>query len=103
MVEWAGRGTIYPQIGYHFPRYCRMAHFLGSANFLRGIVLKAADGVATVQLADGAVSLAVPTRANLAAGVAVDVIFRPEDVTTHLEPAGGAIECTIEKVVSRAG
>ena len=54
-------------------------------------------------LADGAVEMRVPSRASLAAGAAVDVIFRPEDVTTHLDPAGGAIECAVERVVFQGG
>ena len=92
-----------PREVYGQPDHRTVAHFLGSANFLRGKVLEAADGLATVQLADSAASLAVPTRAKLAAGAAVDVIFRPEDVTTHLDPANGAIECTIERVVFQGG
>ncbi|MGZ5906652.1 MAG: ABC transporter ATP-binding protein [Reyranella sp.] len=92
-----------PREVYGQPNHRSVAHFLGSANFLRGTVLEAADGIATVQLADGAAPLAVPTRAKLAAGAAVDVIFRPEDATTHLDPANGAIECTIERVVFQGG
>jgi ABC-type Fe3+/spermidine/putrescine transport system ATPase subunit len=44
----------------------------------------------------------VPSRGH-ATGATVDVIFRPEDVTTHLDPAGGAIECAVERVVFQGG
>jgi iron(III) transport system ATP-binding protein len=88
-----------PREVYGQPDNRTVAHFLGSANFLRGRVVEVGDGLATVVLADGAVEMRVPSRASLAAGAAVDVIFRPEDVTTHLDPAGGAIECAVERVV----
>jgi iron(III) transport system ATP-binding protein len=91
-----------PREVYGQPDNRTVAHFLGSANFLRGRIVEAGDGLATVEMADGAVSIAVPSR-GLAAGAAVDVIFRPEDVTTHLDPAGGAIECTVERIVFLGG
>ena len=31
------------------------------------------------------------------------MIFRPEDVTTHLDPADGSIECAVERVVFQGG
>jgi iron(III) transport system ATP-binding protein len=92
-----------PREVYGQPDNRTVAHFLGSANFLRGRIVEAGDGLATVELADGAVSIAVPSRRGLAAGATVDVIFRPEDVTTHLDPAGGAIECAVERVVFQGG
>jgi iron(III) transport system ATP-binding protein len=91
-----------PREVYGQPDNRTVANFLGSANFLRGRIVAAGDGLATVVLADGAVSLAVPSR-GLAAGATVDVIFRPEDVTTHLDPAGGAIECAVERIVFQGG
>jgi iron(III) transport system ATP-binding protein len=91
-----------PREVYGQPDNRTVAHFLGSANFLRGRVVEAGDGVATVELADGAVSISVPSRGH-ATGATVDVIFRPEDVTTHLDPAGGAIECAVERVVFQGG
>jgi ABC-type Fe3+/spermidine/putrescine transport system ATPase subunit len=92
-----------PSEVYGQPDNPTVAHFLGSANFLRGRVVEAGDGLATVELEEGAVSLAVPTRADLAAGAAVDVIFRPEDVTAHFDPASGAIECAVERVIFQGG
>ena len=92
-----------PREVYGQPDNRTVADFLGSANFLRGKVVETSDGLATVALAEGAVSISVPSRGGLAAGAAVDVIFRPEDVTTHLDPAGGAIECAVERVVFQGG
>ena len=92
-----------PREVYGQPDNRTVAHFLGSANFLRGRIVEASNGLATVALADGAVSIAVPSRGDLAAGATVDLIFRPEDVTTHLDPAGGAIECAVERVVFQGG
>ena len=68
-----------------------------------GKVVETSDGLATIALADGAVSISVPSRGGLAVGATVDVIFRPEDATTHLDPAGGAIECAVERVVFQGG
>ena len=92
-----------PRAVYGRPDNRTVADFLGSANFLRGRIVEAGDGLATVELAEGALSISVPSRAGLAAGAAVDVIFRPEDVTTPLDPAGGAIECAVERVVFQGG
>ncbi len=36
-------------------------------------------------------------------GAPVDVIFRPEDATTHLDPVDGAIECAVERIVFQGG
>src|SRR5262245_31618207 len=66
-----------------------VASFLGSANFLRGKIVEARHGIAMVALVDGASTIEVPSRGALPPGTTVDVIFRPEDVTTSLEPAGG--------------
>src|SRR5262245_27431756 len=79
------------------------ANFLGSANILRGKVVEVRDGLATVALDGGADTMDVPSRASLSPGAAVDVIFRPEDVTTRLDPADGAIECAVERVVFQGG
>ena len=92
-----------PREVYGRPTNRTVADFLGSANFLRGRVVEAHDGVATVALAGGASTLHVPSRAALAAGTTVDVIFRPEDVTTRLDPSDGAIECVLERVVFQGG
>jgi iron(III) transport system ATP-binding protein len=92
-----------PREVYGQPDNRTVAHFLGSANFLRGRIIEAGDGLATVALAEGAVEIRVPSRAALSAGAAVDIIFRPEDVTTHLDPAAGAIECAVERVVFQGG
>ena len=45
----------------------------------------------------------VPSRAALSAGASVDVIFRPEDVTTSLDPSESAIECAVERIVFQGG
>jgi len=92
-----------PREVYGRPIDRTVADFLGSANFLRGRVVEAQDGVATVALNGGASTVHVPSRAGLAAGATVDVIFRPEDVTTHLDPSDGAIECVLERVVFQGG
>jgi iron(III) transport system ATP-binding protein len=91
-----------PREVYGQPDNRTVADFLGSANFLRGRIVETSDGLATVALADG-VSISVPFRGGLAAGAAVDVIFRPEDATTHLDPAVGTIECAVERVVFQGG
>jgi iron(III) transport system ATP-binding protein len=91
-----------PREVYGQPDNRTVANFLGSANFLRGRIVAAGDGLATVVLADGAVSIDVPSR-GLAAGATVDVIFRPEDVTTRLDPANGSIECAVERIVFQGG
>jgi iron(III) transport system ATP-binding protein len=92
-----------PREVYGRPANRTVADFLGSANFLRGRVIEAHDGLATVALDGGASTIHVPSRAGLAAGAAVDVIFRPEDVTTRLEPLDGTIECVLERVVFQGG
>ena len=92
-----------PREVYGKPGNRTVADFLGSANFLRGQVVETGDGVATVALAEGAVSISVPSHGGLTAGAAVDVIFRPEDATTHLGPDGGGIECAVERVVFQGG
>jgi len=45
-----------PREVYGRPDNRTVAHFLGSANFLRGRIVEAGDGLATVELADGAVA-----------------------------------------------
>ncbi len=92
-----------PREVYGRPDNRTVANFLGSANFLRGRLVETRDGLATVTLDDGATTLQVPSRSGISSGVAVDVIFRPEDVTTHLEPRAGAIECAVERVVFQGG
>ena len=92
-----------PRDVYGQPDNRTVADFLGSANFLRGQVVETGEGVATVALANGAASLSVPSRGGLAAGAEVDVIFRPEDATTHLDPEGGGIECAVERIVFQGG
>ena len=56
-----------------------------------------------VVLDGGASTVHVPSRAVLSPGRAVDVIFRPEDATTHLDPVDGAIECAVERIVFQGG
>ena len=93
-----------PREVYGRPSNRTVADFLGSANFLRGRVVETHDGLATVALDGGAsTTIHVPSRASLAAGTPVDVIFRPEDVTTCLDPIDGTIECAIERVVFQGG
>jgi ABC-type Fe3+/spermidine/putrescine transport system ATPase subunit len=92
-----------PRDVYGRPDNRIVADFLGSANFLRGRVVEARDGVATVALNGGESTIHVPSTARLSAGAAVDVIFRPEDVTTHLDRAEGSIECAVERVVFQGG
>ena len=92
-----------PREVYGQPGNRTVADFLGSANFLRGKIVEASDGVATVALAEGAVSMSVPSQGGFTAGAMVDVIFRPEDATTHLGPAGGGIECAVERIVFQGG
>ncbi len=92
-----------PREVYGRPSNRTVANFLGSANFLHGRIVEARDGLATVALADGASTIDVPAPIGLLPGAAVDVIFRPEDVTTGLEPIDGTIECSIERVVFQGG
>jgi ABC-type Fe3+/spermidine/putrescine transport system ATPase subunit len=92
-----------PREVYGRPDNRTVANFLGSANFLRGKVVDARDGLATVALDGGATTIHVPSRATLSPGASVDVIFRPEDVTTCLEPVDGTIECIVERVVFQGG
>jgi iron(III) transport system ATP-binding protein len=92
-----------PRDVYGRPVNRMVADFLGNANILRGQVVAVRDGLATVALDGGADTMAVPCRASLAPGAPVDVIFRPEDVTTRLDPADGAIECAVERVVFQGG
>ena len=80
-----------PREVYGQPVNRTVADFLGSANILRGRVVEAHDGLATVALDGGGRTVAVPSRAAVSPGSSVDVIFRPEDVTTHLDPVDGAI------------
>ena len=76
-----------PREVYGRPVDRTVANFLGSANILRGKVVDARDGLAEVALDGGASTVHVPSRAVLSPGAPVDVIFRPEDATTHLDPA----------------
>jgi iron(III) transport system ATP-binding protein len=92
-----------PREVYSQPDNRTVANFLGSANFLRGKVVEMRDGLATVAFDDGTNMLHVPSRAALSSGAMVDVIFRPEDVTTHLDPVEGAIQCAVERVVFQGG
>ena len=57
----------------------------------------------SVALDGGASTVQVPSRAVLSRGAPVDVIFRPEDATTHLDPVDGAIECAVERIVFQGG
>jgi iron(III) transport system ATP-binding protein len=92
-----------PREVYGRPVNRTVANFLGSANILHAKVVDAHDGLATVALDGDASTLLVPSRAKLAPGASVDVIFRPEDVTTRLDPADGALECAVERVVFLGG
>ena len=92
-----------PREVYGRPVDRTVANFLGSANILRGKVVGARDGLAEVTLDGGASTVQVPSRAVLSRGAPVDVIFRPEDATTHLDPVDGAIECAVERIVFQGG
>ncbi len=92
-----------PREVYGRPADRTVANFLGSANILRGKVVDAQDGLTEVSLDGGASTVHVPSRAVLSRGAPVDVIFRPEDATTHLDPIDGAIECAVERVVFQGG
>jgi len=92
-----------PREVYGRPANRTVANFLGSANILRGRVVDAHDGLATVVLAAGARTIRVPSRLGLSPDAAVDVIFRPEDVATSLDPVDGAIECAVERVIFQGG
>jgi iron(III) transport system ATP-binding protein len=92
-----------PRDVYGRPDNRTVANFLGSANFLRGKVVEARDGLTTVAFDGGGSMIHVPSRATLSPGASVDVIFRPEDVTTHLDPTDGSIECAVERVVFQGG
>ena len=92
-----------PREVYGRPDNRTVASFLGTANFLRGRLIEARDGRATVALEGGVSMLHVPSRAALSPGASVDVIFRPEDAVTHLDPVEGALECAVERVVFQGG
>jgi iron(III) transport system ATP-binding protein len=92
-----------PREVYGRPVDRTVANFLGSANILRGKVVDTRDGLAEVALDGGASMVQVPSRAVLSRGAPVDVIFRPEDATTHLDPVDGAIECAVERIVFQGG
>ena len=92
-----------PREVYGQPVNRTVANFLGSANILRGKVIETHDGLASVTLDGGASTVHVPSRTALSPGASVDVIFRPEDATTHLDPVAGALECTIDRVVFQGG
>jgi iron(III) transport system ATP-binding protein len=91
-----------PREVYGRPINRLVANFLGSANTLRVTVVETRDGRATLAL-DGGTRIHVPSRASLSAGASADLIFRPEDIATHLEPVEGAIECAVERVVFQGG
>src|SRR5262245_24800890 len=92
-----------PREVYGRPADRTVAKFLGSANFLRGKVVETRDGLATVVLDGNSSIILVPSRANLSPGATVDVIFRPEDTVTRLDPLDGTIECTVVRVVFQGG
>jgi iron(III) transport system ATP-binding protein len=92
-----------PREVYGRPVDRTVANFLGSANILRGKVVDAQGGLTEVALDGGASTVQVPSRATLSRGAPVDVIFRPEDATTHLDPVAGAIECAVERIVFQGG
>src|SRR5262249_35254810 len=92
-----------PREVYGRPVNRSVADFLGSANILRGKVVDARDGLATVALEGGAHTIHVPSHSTLPPGAAVDVIFRPEDIVTQLTPASGTIECAVERVIFQGG
>jgi iron(III) transport system ATP-binding protein len=92
-----------PREVYGRPADRAVANFLGSANILRGQVVDAWDGAASVALEGGAGTVRVPSHAPLVAGTPVDVVFRPEDATTGLDPVPGAIECAVERIVFQGG
>jgi iron(III) transport system ATP-binding protein len=92
-----------PREIYGRPDNRAVASFLGGANFLRGKVVEARDGSALVALDGSAVTVQVPSRTAPARGAPVDVIFRPEDATTSLDPVAGAIECVVDRIVFQGG
>jgi iron(III) transport system ATP-binding protein len=92
-----------PRDVYSYPASRTVADFLGSANLVRGKVISVSNGVAAVALGDGQNCVPVPSRANFVAGASVDVVFRPEDTTTHPASIEGMIECAVERVVFQGG
>lgn len=92
-----------PRDVYGYPQSQAVANFLGSANLIRGRVIDVADGVTAVLLADNQSTIAVPSRADFMKGTSVDVVFRPEDTTTHADPLADMIECAVERVVFQGG
>src|SRR4029079_9557000 len=57
-----------PRAVYGQPDNRMVAHFLGSANFLRGRVVGARDGLTTVAFDGGGSTIHVPSRASLSPG-----------------------------------
>ena len=93
-----------PREVYGQPDNRTVAHFLGSANFLRGQDRRGGRWSRRPSRWPTARSRSPCRHAAVwQPGATVDVIFRPEDVTTHLDPAGGAIECAVERVVFQGG
>ena len=92
-----------PREVYGRPANRTVASFLGSANFIRGKVIETRDGLAAVALDGGASTIHIPSRATFSQGAPVDVIFRPEDATTRLDPVDGTIECIVDRVVFQGG
>jgi len=62
--------------------------FIGTTNLLRGRVIESANGATLVELEAGA-KLSVPTGRAFAAGAAVTLSARPEQLSLHAEPGGG--------------
>ena len=76
-----------PEALYAQPNSRFVAEFLGESNFLAGTVTAVADGSAAVRLADGSEILG-RGRGALAAGMAADVLVRPEKLELAPWPPG---------------
>jgi putative spermidine/putrescine transport system ATP-binding protein len=73
---------------YDRPATLFVSGFIGTTNLLRGRVVESSPGVTLVELDAGA-KLGVPTGRAFAAGAAVTLSARPEQLCLHAEPGAG--------------
>jgi iron(III) transport system ATP-binding protein len=85
---------------YERPRSRFVADFIGTSNFIDGVVRAKDDGVYTVETPDG--ELRVRSDADYAVGAAVVVAARPEHIEIHPGANGGTANRWAGRVEARA-